>query len=473
MERIKTDLCIIGAGAGGLSVAAGAAQMGARVVLIERGEMGGDCLNTGCVPSKALIAAAKAAQAMRNGQGFGIAPMEPQVNFTKVKDHVTRVVETIAPIDSQQRFEGLGVRVLRHEAQFTGSRDVTAGPYRVFARRFVIATGSRPFIPPIPGVEKIPYLTNETIFALREKPEHLIILGGGPIGMEMAQAHCRLGCRVTVLEAAQVLGHDDPEMVAIVLDQLRAEGVEIIEGVRVTGLSGQEGAIRVALQDGQDIKGTHLLLAAGRKVALDGLGLDVARVDHTDRGVTVGANLRSISNRRVYAVGDAAGRGQFTHLAGHHAGVVIRQALLGLPARAQDHHIPRVTYTDPELAQVGMTEAEARQAHGDAVQVIRLPFSDNDRAQTEGRTDGLIKLMVVKGRPTGVSIAGPGAGELVGFWALAMAGRIKLSTIAGAIIPYPTMNEISKRAAGTYFSPRLFDNPWLSRFVGLVQRWLP
>lgn len=472
MTQIETDICIIGAGSGGLSIAAGAVQMGARVVLIEGGEMGGDCLNAGCIPSKALIAAAKAAQAMRDGAKYGITPTEPQVDFGAVKDHVARVIETIAPVDSQERFEGLGVQVIRAWARFTGPDAVEAGGHTIKARRFVIATGSRPLVPPIPGADSVPYLTNETIFAPRERPEHLLIIGGGPIGMEMAQAHRRLGCRVTVIEGSKAFGRDDPEMAAVVLANLRAEGVEILEDAPVTALSGQAGDITVTLKDGRAVQGSHLLMAVGRKVHLEGLNLDAASVKHDRKGVTVGPDLRS-SNRRVYAVGDAAGGLQFTHVAGYHAGVVIRQIVLGLPAKATTRHIPWVTYTDPELAQVGLTEAEARKAHGAALTVLRQEFHHNDRAQAEGKTRGLLKVMVVKGRPVGASVAGPQAGELIGLWAFAIASRAKISAIAGMVAPYPTLGEISKRAAGAYFSPKLFDNPVLKQFVRLVQRFLP
>lgn len=472
MSQIETDICIIGAGSGGLSIAAGAVQMGARVVLIEGGEMGGDCLNAGCIPSKALIAAAKAAQAMRDGAKYGITPTEPQVDFGAVKDHVAHVIETIAPVDSQERFEGLGVQVIRAWARFTGPDAVEAGGHSIKARRFVIATGSRPLVPPIPGADSVPYLTNETIFALRERPEHLLIIGGGPIGMEMAQAHRRLGCRVTVIEGSKAFGRDDPEMAAVVLANLRAEGVEILEDAPVTALSGQAGDITVTLKDGRAVQGSHLLMAVGRKVHLEGLNLDAASVKHDRKGVTVGPDLRS-SNRRVYAVGDAAGGLQFTHVAGYHAGVVIRQIVLGLPAKATTRHIPWVTYTDPALAQVGLTEAEARKAHGAALTVLRQEFHHNDRAQAEGKTKGLLKVMVVKGRPVGASIAGPQAGELIGLWAFAIASRAKISAIAGMVAPYPTLGEISKRAAGAYFSPKLFDNPVLKQFVRLVQRFLP
>ena len=471
MDRIETDICVIGAGSGGLSVAAGAVQMGARVVLIEGDEMGGDCLNHGCVPSKALLAAAKAAQAMRDGGPFGVAPVEPDIDFARVKDHVARVIEAIAPVDSQERFEGLGVHVIRAWARFISPDEVEAGGAVIRARRFVIATGSRPVVPPIPGLGTVPYLTNETIFPLREKPAHLLVLGGGPIGLEMAQAHRRLGCAVTVVEAARALGREDPELAGVVLARLRAEGVEILEDLSITEVSA-EGGVTLGLSDGRRITGSHLLVAAGRKVALDRLDLDAAGVAHDRRGVSVGANLRS-TNRRVYAVGDAAGGAQFTHLAGYHAGIVIRQVAFALPAKASMAHIPRATYTDPELAQVGLTEAEARKAHGARLNVLRWPYHDNDRAQAEGKVAGLVKVMVVRGRPVGVGIAGAQAGELIGLWALAIAAGLSMGKVAGMVAPYPTLGEVSKRAAGAYFSPKLFDTPMVKRVVGLVQRHLP
>lgn len=471
MARIDTDICVIGAGSGGLSVAAGAVQMGARVVLIEAGEMGGDCLNAGCVPSKALIAAAKAAHAQRHGFR-GVAGVTPKVDFGAVKDHVAAVIAGIAPVDSQERFEGLGCTVIRAFARFTGPREVQAGDTTIRARRFVIATGSRPFVPQVQGVDTVPWFTNETIFALRDRPGHLIVIGGGPIGVEMAQAHRRLGCDVTVIEAAKVLGREDPDLAAIVVDALTAEGVSFVAGQPVVRLAGNAGAVEVTLGDGTQVRGTHLLMAVGRKVALEGMNLDAAGVAHTPKGVTVDTRLRS-TNRRVFAVGDAAGGLQFTHVAGWHAGIVIRQAVLGLPARADPRAIPRATYTDPELAHVGLTEAEARAAHGGALTVVRADFAHNDRAQAEARTRGLIKVMVVKGRPVGASIVGPQAGELIGLWALAISAKLKLAAIAGTVAPYPTLGEVSKRAAGAYFGPMLFDNPALKRLVRFVQRWVP
>lgn len=471
MERIRADLCVIGAGAGGLSVAAGAAQMGARVVLVEGHRMGGDCLNSGCVPSKALLAAARAAAAHRRGFA-GVAGDEPVVDFAAARDHVAQVIAGIAPHDSQERFEELGVTVIRDWARFTAPREVEAGGRRIRARRFVIATGSRPAVPPIPGLDGVPYLTNETLFDLRAAPGHLLIIGGGPIGLEMAQAHRRLGCRVTLIEGARALGRDDPEAAALVLARLRAEGVEILEGVAVERVAGRTGAIEVRVAGGTVLVGTHLLVATGRLPNIERLDLDAAGVRHDRAGIAVDAGLRT-SNRRVYAIGDVAGQGQFTHVAGYQAGVVIRPLLFGLPGRARTDHLPRVTYTDPELAQIGPTEAEARAVHGAAVQVIRLGFDAADRARAEGRTDGLVKVMVLTGRPLGVTIAGPGAGEMIGVWALAIANRLKMASIAGMVLPYPTMGELSKRAAGTYFSPKLFDNPLIKRVVRLVLRFVP
>ena len=471
-KLIETDICVIGAGSGGLSVAAGAVQMGARVVLIEGGEMGGDCLNTGCVPSKALIAAAKAAHAQRSGAEFGIAAVEPQIDFGAVKDHVRRVIDQIAPVDSQERFENLGCTVLREWARFVAPDRVEAGAFQIKARRFVIATGSRAFIPPIPGLAEVTFLTNETIFDLREKPDHLIVLGGGPIGLEMAQAHRRLGCKVTVIEATKAFGREDPELAAVALSRLRHEGVEILEDSPASRVMQSDGKIIVWLKDGTHVEGSHLLVATGRRVDLSGLNLDAAKVEFNARGVVVDARLRS-SNRKVYAVGDAAGGLQFTHLAGYHAGVVIRQVVLGLPARAVTSHLPRVTYCDPELAQVGLTEAEARDRFGAGLTVLRQDFHHNDRAIAGGATSGMIKLMVVKGRPVGVGIVGAGAGELIGLWALALSAKMKLSTVAGMIAPYPTMGEISKRAAGAYFSPQLFDNPMVKQAVRLIQKLVP
>jgi pyruvate/2-oxoglutarate dehydrogenase complex dihydrolipoamide dehydrogenase (E3) component len=371
-----------------------------------------------------------------------------------------------------ERFTGLGVHVIQDYGRFVSKTQVQAGDTIITARRFVVATGSGPLVPPIPGLADVPYHTNETIFDLREKPDHLIIIGGGPIGMELAQAHRRLGCDVTVIEAAKAFGKDDPETAAIVLDTLRAEGVVIMQDAQAEKVSQTDGKITVQTAKG-DVTGTHLLIAVGRKVNTDTLDLEKGGIAYDRKGLMVGPNLRSVTNRRVYAAGDVAGGLQFTHVAGYHASVLIRSLLFALPSRQRTDHIPWATYTDPELAQVGLTEAQARKKHGARLEVVRFDFHHNDRLIAERKTKGLVKVMVVRGRPVGVSMAGHMAGELIGLWAMAIANRMKMSAIAQTVLPYPTVSEVNKRAAGAYFSPRLFQNPKVKRVVGLVQRWLP
>jgi pyruvate/2-oxoglutarate dehydrogenase complex dihydrolipoamide dehydrogenase (E3) component len=470
-ETLTPDLCVVGAGSGGLSLAAGAVQMGASVVLIEGGEMGGDCLNYGCVPSKALIAAAKHAHAMGSGAAFGVAPVAPQVDFAAVMAHVRAVISGIAPHDSQERFEDLGVVVIRDWARFVSPREMTAGGVSIRARRFVIATGSSPAVPPIPGLAETPHLTNETVFDLEVLPRRLLILGAGPIGVELGQAFRRLGAEVALVEAGRALGRDDPEAAAVVLDALRAEGVDIREGSAVAAAARHGDGVRLKLASGETLDGSHLLVAAGRRPNLDRLDLAAGGVEATAKGVAVDAGLRSVSNRRVYAIGDAAGGLQFTHVAGYHAGVVIRSALFRLPSKARTDHIPRVTYADPELAQIGPTEAEAREAFGDKVSVARFPFAENDRARAERETAGFVKAVIgPKGRVLGATAVGKGAGEQIALWALGVASGLKIGAVAGMVAPYPTFSEASKRAAGAHFAPRLFESPWVKRTVRLLAK---
>ena len=472
MERLTPDLLIIGAGSGGLSVAAGAAQMGADVVLLEGHKMGGDCLNYGCIPSKALLASGKAAEVQRHAGAFGVQVARGEADYAAAMHHVRDIIATIAPVDSQERFEGFGVKVIRAFGHFISPTEVQAGDKVIAARRIVIATGSSPLVPPIPGLDETPFETNETLFDLRDRPDHLLIIGGGPIGMEMAQAHRRLGSKVTVIEGAKALGKDDPELAGVVLERLRAEGVVIEEAAKVVEVSGSKGAVEVVAEDGRRFKGSDLLIAVGRKANTERLNLDIAGIATTRIGIKVDTSLRT-SNRKVYAIGDVAGGMQFTHVAGYHASVIIRSILFGLPSTVKTEHIPWTTYTDPELAQVGMTEQAARAKHGRALEVVRFDFAHNDRAVAERKTTGFIKLMVVKGRPVGASIVGHQAGELIGLWSLAIANRMKMSQIAAMIAPYPSIGEINKRVAGAYFSPRLFDNPMVKRIVGLVQRHIP
>ncbi len=472
-EVLTPDVCVVGGGSAGLVVAAGAAQLGLSVVLIERAEMGGDCLNVGCVPSKALIAAARAAQAQRSGAAFGIAPVEPKVDFAKVMDHVTGVIAAIAPNDSVERFEKLGVRVLKEEARFVGRAELQAGPHRIKSKRIVLATGSRPTAPPIPGLADLPYLTNETIFANRTLPAHLIVIGGGPIGLEMAQAHRRLGARVTVLEAADFLAKDDPELSAIVLKHLRAEGVDLRDHVKIARAERAANGIAVILDGGERIEGSHLLVAAGRAPIIESLDLDTAGIAHTKRGITVDGSLRT-SNRNVWAIGDCNGLYAFTHMAGYEASLFIRGALFRAPAKLDAAIVPWATYTDPELAQVGLGEGEARKQHGEAIRVLRWKMAENDRAQTERETDGLVKVITdARGRVLGAAIVAPHAGELIQPWCLAIAKRLKITAMASLVPPYPTLGEASKRAAGSYFTETLFGprTRSLVRFLARLPVW--
>ena len=470
MERIQTDICVIGGGSGGLSVAAGAVQMGARVVLLEGHKMGGDCLNYGCVPSKALIAAGKHAHAMKTGGPFGVTPVEPQVNYAAAMKHVAEVVKGIEPHDSVERFTGLGVNVISEFGRFISPSEVMAGDTVIEARRFVIATGSSSLVPPIPGLDTVDYLTNETLFELRERPEHLLVIGGGPIGMEMAQAHARLGCKVTVLEGMKALGRDDPDMARIALENIRAEGVKIVEGAMVSEIVGGAG-VTVKTKDGATYSGSHLLMAVGRKPNIGKLDLGKAGIETHRQGIVVDAGLKT-TNKRVYAIGDAVGGLQFTHVAGYHAGVIIRSALFGLPAKASEKHIPWATYTDPEIAQIGLTESQAVEAHGSKVEVLRFEYAENDRARAERNTKGLIKVMVLKGKPIGASIVGAQAGELIQIWALVIANGLKIGAVTAMVAPYSTFGEINKRVAGQYYAPRLFESVRVKKIVRLVQRFL-
>jgi len=467
------DVAVIGAGAAGLSVAAISAGLGLKVVLFERGAMGGDCLNTGCVPSKALLAAAHAAEAARRAGRFGIRLGAPEVDWAGVRAHVARAIAAIAPNDSEERFAAMGVRVVRASARFAGRDTIEAAGRRFTFRRAVIAAGSAAVVPPIPGLAEVPFLTNETLFALAEQPAHLLILGGGPIGLEMAQAHARLGCRVTVIEAAAIAGREEPECVAPLRAALAAEGVALLEGARVAAVERDGAGLALRLADGGRVAGSHLLLAVGRAPRLAGLGLEAAGIAHSPRGVATDRALRSTTNRRVWAAGDIAdpeglGPRAFTHVCSQHAGIIARSMLFRLPARLSYAALPRVIYTDPEIAQIGPTEAELRAAGRDDLVITRWPLAENDRLVAEGRAGGLVKLVADRrGRLLGASLVGPGVGDMAGMFALAIGRR--LSALAAAVLPYPTAQEAAKRAAGEFYAPKLLS-PAARRIVGLLKR---
>jgi pyruvate/2-oxoglutarate dehydrogenase complex dihydrolipoamide dehydrogenase (E3) component len=469
-SELCPDLCVIGAGAGGLAVAAGAVQMGASVVLVERGEMGGDCLNFGCVPSKSLIAAASLAHDWRRGGELGLDCAPPRVDFAAVSDSVARVVARLAPNDSIERFERLGVNVLSAEARFLGPDRVDAGGIAIRARRFVIATGSRPAILPIAGLETIPYFTNETVFANRVLPRHLIVIGGGAAGIELAQAHRRLGAAVTVIDTRPLLWREEPELAAILAETLRAEGMILRPSAAIDAVERDGEGVAVKLRTGERLAGSHLLLAAGRKPNTEALDLPAAGIAATRHGITVDARLRT-TNRRVFAIGDVAGGPQFTHVALYHAGIVIRNALFRLPARTDYRALPAVTYSDPELASAGMSEATARDAYGDKIRVLRWRFTDNDRAHTERDTVGMVKAITrPNGRILGAAILSSGAGDQIMTWALAISQKLKIGAVANLIVPYPTRGEAGKRAAGSFYTPALFS-PRTRRLVRLLARF--
>ena len=459
-ESIRADVCVVGAGSGGLSVAYVTSRLGLNTVLIEGHKMGGDCLNYGCVPSKALLAAAHAAERHRRSHVFGVNGSEPEIDFAKVHDHVHDVIAGIAPHDSVKRYEGLGARVILARARFTGPDRVEAGEYEIRARRFVIATGSQPAAPPIPGLADVPYLTNETVFDLTTLPAHLIVLGGGPIGAELAQAHRRLGARVTMLVRSKMLGRDDPELAEVVKDQLCAEGIDVNEGAAVTGVESHPKGIAVGVNSAaghRQVVGSHLLVAAGRAPNVTDMGLETAGVEFGKTGVVVDQRLRT-ANRHVYAVGDVAGHLQFTHAAAYHAGIFIRNALFRMPAKVDYQALPWVTYTDPELAHVGLTEAEAR-GQDSSVRVVRWPFAENDRARAERETAGFVKVVASrKGRVLGASMVGANAGDLIQPWVLAINRKIPIRAMADVIAPYPTLGEVNKRAAGSFFTDSLFSD---------------
>ena len=475
---LTPDICVIGAGSGGLSVAAAAAMFGVSVVLIERDRMGGDCLNVGCVPSKALIAAGARAQAVREAGRFGVTAAMPEVNYAQVQAHVAGVIAAIAPNDSVERFTALGVTVIKGQARFRDRNTVLVGEQAVKARRFVVATGSRPAVPPIPGLEEAPFLTNETIFSQTKRPDRLLVLGGGPIGVELAQAMARLGSAVTIVEAQTLLSRDDPEAAGLVRRALLAEGVALHENARVLRVEPGRGRVRLVLEGGdgaaaQSVEGTHLLVAAGRKPNIEDLDLDLAGVASDNKGVIVGKGLRT-ANRRIFAIGDCAGGKaggmQFTHVANYHAGLVVRSALFRLPVKVDLGAVPRVTYCHPELASAGLSEAQARE-NGEDIRILRWPFSENDRAQAERATDGFVKLVTnAKGRILGVTIVGERAGDLLVPWCMALQKRMGVKDMAGLVFPYPTVSEASKRAAVSFYAP-LAAKPGIRRLIGFLRRF--
>ncbi len=472
-NELRADICVIGAGAGGLSAATAAAVFGARTVLVEKGRMGGERLKkNGGLALHALAAAANRASALRNGARFGIKTARFAVDFAAVNAHVNDVIGAVAPNSTRERIAGLGVHVIEGAARFADEQTVVVGDLAIRARRFVIATGSSPILPATAGLLDTPHLTSETVSDLAEIPRHLIVVGAGAAGLELAQAFRRLGSEITVLDAAPPLAGDDPECAAVVLDALLRDGVKLRTGVEIAKVSRVLARIKVVLATpagAETIEGSHLLIAAGRRPNLEDLDLDAAGIRTTPRGVVVDSSLRT-TNKRVYAVGDVTGGPASAHVANHHAGLVIRHVLFRLPIQVDHRAIPSVTYTDPELAQVGLLEQEARAQSG-VIRVLRWPYRENDRAQAEHATDGHIKVVTDRaGEIQGVTIVGAHAGETITAWTLAISQKLNIRALAGLVVPYPTYAEVGKRAAMSYFTHGL-TMPRTRRIMAWLRRF--
>ena len=447
--RAEFDIVVIGGGAGGLVVAAGGAALGASVALVEKHRLGGDCLWSGCVPSKTLLKSARIAHQMRHAGDWGIESVTPRVQLATVMERVAAVIRGIEPNDSPERFRALGVDVVFGSGRFTSQDAFEVDGRRLTAKHFVIATGSRPSIPAIPGLASTPYLTNETVFDLRENVPRLLVVGSGPVGIELAQAFRRLGSEVDVIDVArEVLAREDRDVARVVHDRLAAEGVRFHLGAHVVSAGGSAGSVLLMITtDGapKTLEGTHLLIAAGRAANLEGLALDVAGV-HVEHGRIVHQDLVT-SNPRVFVIGDAAGGAQFTHLAEHHAGIVLRRAVFRMGWAKASSVVPWATYTDPEIARVGISESEALH-HGIAHRVHRFKLDEIDRARAEGETEGFAKLVAApNGKLLGAAIVAPHAGELIAECALVMNRGLKVGDLSGTIHAYPTFAMLTRRAA--------------------------
>ena len=464
MPGYDFDIGIIGGGAAGLTVASGAAQLGAKTLLVEKEkELGGDCLHYGCVPSKTLIRTAHIYHFMKNSTVFGLPSVElPPVDFKEVTARIRSVISAIQEHDSEERFCTLGARVRFGEPAFIDNRSIQLNGDTYSAKNWVIATGSSPGIPPVEGLDKTPFITNKEIFSLDRLPSSMIILGAGPIATEMAQAFSRLGSKVTVIQRSdQILSKEDKDSADELMGVLRSEGVEFYLNTTIIRAGDRGSEREVLIKDGEgkeiNLKAEKILVALGRKPNTEGLGLEHIGVELDNKGLKVDNRLRT-NIKHIYAAGDVTGAYQFTHAAGYEGGIVISNAIFHFPRKADYTFLPWCTYTDPELASIGMNEKAAKAAGIDYV-VWTEEFKDNDRSLAEGEMVGKIKMILDKDeRPLGVQIVGPQAGELLNEWVAVLNGKVKLSTLASAVHPYPTLGEINKRVAGTYFSPKIFSN---------------
>jgi pyruvate/2-oxoglutarate dehydrogenase complex dihydrolipoamide dehydrogenase (E3) component len=471
-QVLHPDLCIIGAGAGGLTAASAATAFGVNVVLVEKGRMGGATLNNGALPAQALLAAADRAHALRTGARFGAKSVRFGVDYAAVRAHVQQVIKAVEPLDSRARLTGLGIRVIEGTARFLDRDTVAANGVVIKARRFVIATGSLPALPAVPGLADVPHLTGETVFDLEDYPRHLIVIGADNLGLELAQAFRRFGAEVTVLLTRAPLADYDPECAAPVLDALMRDGIVLRAGIKIAQIRRALARVHVEIESEAGVEvvdGTHLLVADGRRPNVNDLDLDRAGIRYAPSGIVVDRRLLT-SNKRVYAIGDVTDAPTYTHVAYHHAGLVIRHALFRMPIDTETHALPLVTFTDPQLAQVGLTEAEARAASF-PIRVLRWPYRENERAQSAGLARGHIKVVTDRnGSVLGATIAGAGAAENIALWSLAVGQTMNIEALAGVIVPYPTYAEVGKRAAMTYFN-RGLTSPLVRRIIGWLRRF--
>ncbi|MEP7084299.1 MAG: FAD-dependent oxidoreductase [Betaproteobacteria bacterium] len=473
MAKPEFDIVVIGGGAGGLVVAAGGAALGAKIALVEKHKMGGDCLNYGCVPSKTLLKSAKVAHLMRTAADYNIPAHAPTPEIAHVMERVAGVIKGIEPTDSPERFRGLGVDVTFGDGKFISPDCFEVNGRKLTGRTFVIATGSRPAAPPIPGLEGVPYLTNETLFDLREQVPSMIIIGSGPIGCEMAQAFARLGTRVTIVDmGAKIMPREDADMAAVVQRQMEHDGVEFHFNASIVRVEGSRHDIRVIVKIAGGVEttlqATHLLVAAGRRANVEGLGLEAAGVTVEKGRIVSDENLRT-TNPHIFVCGDVAGGLQFTHVAGHHAGILLRNAIFRMGWAKPSVHVPWCTYTDPELARIGMSESEAVKK-GIEHRVYRFGYEEIDRARAEGETEGFAKVVTdPKGKILGAAIVGPHAGEAIHEYVLAVNKGMNLKELAAIIHIYPTFAEINKRVADQRLKEGLTpkSKAWIQRIFGL------
>ena len=464
MPKYDFDIGILGGGAAGLTVASGASQFGAKTLLIEKEkELGGDCLHYGCVPSKTLIKTAHIYHMMKNARRYGLPGVDVKpVSYKDVAERIRSVISTIQKHDSEERFCKLGVKVEFGNARFNDEHSVRINSKTYSARKWVISTGSSPAVPTIDGMDKTPYITNKEIFSLDSLPKSMIVIGAGPIAIEMAQSFCRLGTKVSVIQRSnQILSKEDKDMADGVMSVLISEGITFYlnSGIVSTRDLGTKKEIVIKGKDEKtlSLKAEKILVALGRQANLKGLGLEDISLKFEKKGINVDSHMRT-GHRHIYAAGDVTGAYQFTHAAGYEGGIVLSNAILHLPKRANYTYLPWCTYTDPELASIGMNEKRAGEA-GIEYSVWTEEFKANDRSLAEGEEIGKVKMIIDgKGRPVGVQIFGPQAGELISEWVAVMNGGTKLSTLASAVHPYPTLGEINKRVVGNYFSGKIFSD---------------